>query len=152
MNNLHLDLDDQKVINLALSALERRCRERDNRTVPEDLYAHFTLVMGEFEEERFHVAYLDTLGRLIAINEVSVGTLTASTIYVREIVKLAVIHNAAYAVLAHNHPSGRAGPSKADKDLTDVIVKKLATLDVVVADHIIVGGSKFYSFKAGGLL
>ncbi len=81
------------------------------------------------------------------------GTLTQTSVYPREIVKLALAHNAAAVILAHNHPSGVAEPSRADEQLTLSLRQALALVDVKVLDHFIVAGNAApLSFAERGLL
>lgn len=81
-----------------------------------------------------------------------IGTLSQTMVYPREIVSLALTHNAAAVILVHNHPSGEPEPSQADKLITQKITDALALLDIRVTDHLIVGGDKAWSFAEHGLL
>jgi DNA repair protein RadC len=80
------------------------------------------------------------------------GTLTATTVHPREVVKRALALGAAAVVLAHNHPSGVAEPSRADESLTRHLAQALALVDVRVVDHFIVGAGEVLSFAERGLL
>ena len=81
------------------------------------------------------------------------GTLTQTAVYPREIVKLTLARNAAAVILAHNHPSGVAEPSRADEQLTHTLKAALALVDVKVLDHFIVAGNAPpVSFAERGLL
>jgi len=94
--------------------------------------------------------YLDNRLRLIACEELSRGTLAQATIYPREVVKAALRHHAATVILAHNHPSGLAEPSTADRQLTRHLAQALALVDIRLADHIIVAGHVTVSMAARG--
>lgn len=94
--------------------------------------------------------YLDNRLRLIACEELSRGTLAQATIYPREVVRAALRHHAATVILAHNHPSGLAEPSTADKQLTRHLTQALALVDIRLADHIIVAGHVSVSMAARG--
>ena len=83
---------------------------------------------------------------------VSVHGLTQTSVFPREIVKLALRFNAAAIIFAHNHPSGIAEPSRADEALTQTLKHTLALVDVKVLDHFIVGGTACMSFAERGLL
>ena len=96
-------------------------------------------LMQHYEHEVFAVVLLDALQRVIGFHELFRGTVNASTIYPREVVKLALAHNAVAAVFAHNHPSGVSIPSQADLDTTKRLKDALALVDVRVVDHIVVG-------------
>lgn len=94
--------------------------------------------------------YLDNRLRLIACEELSRGTLAQATVYPREVVRAALRHHAASVILAHNHPSGVAEPSAADKHLTQHLSRALALVDIRLADHIIVAGNQSVSMAALG--
>ena len=102
--------------------------------------------------ESFGVMYLDAQHMLIAFEEAFRGTLTQTSVYPREILKQALHHNAAAVILAHNHPSGRAEPSRADELLTSKLKEALAFVDVRVIDHIVIAGTQAVSFAQRGLL
>ena len=82
--------------------------------------------------------FLDSQNRLLALEELFRGTLTQTSVYPREVVLRALHHHAAAVVLAHNHPSGEARPSRADESLTQSLKASLALVDVRVLDHFIV--------------
>jgi len=96
--------------------------------------------------------YLTVQNQMIEIEEVFRGTLTQTSVYPREIVKGALMRNAAAVVLAHNHPSGSPQASRADECLTQTLRSALALVDVRVLDHFIVAGEHTVSFAERGLL
>lgn len=98
------------------------------------------------------VLLLDAQNRLLQAVELFRGTLTQTSVYPREVVKLALAHNAAAVILAHNHPSGVAEPSRADDLLTQSLKQSLALIDVRVLDHVIVGSGATCSFAERGIL
>lgn len=109
--------------------------------------------LGQRTREIFAVIFLDCQNRVIEYREMFRGTLTTTSVYPREIVKVALQLNAAAAVICHNHPStGIAMPSNADQELTKVIKATLALVDVHVQDHVIVGGGTVFSFAEQGLM
>jgi DNA repair protein RadC len=93
---------------------------------------------------------LDSQHRLIACDELFRGTLSASSVYPREVVVRTLHHGAAAVVLAHNHPSGDVQPSEADKSLTKNLRAALGLIDVRVLDHIIVGSGQALSMLDTG--
>jgi len=95
---------------------------------------------------------LDNRLRLIAYLEPFRGTLTEAAVYPREIVKLALRHNAAALMMVHNHPSGLAHASQADIHLTKTTRQALALVDVRLLDHFIVAGAMVVSMAQDGLL
>jgi len=114
--------------------------------------AFVRLHLGGLEREVFAVLFLDARLRLIALETLFHGSLTATTIHPREIVKRALALGAASAILAHNHPSGSAEPSQADALLTKRLCDALALVDVRVVDHFVVGAGEVVSFAERGLL
>ena len=80
------------------------------------------------------------------------GTLAQTSVYPREVVKRALAHQAAAVILAHNHPSGVAEPSRADEYLTQALKNALALVDVRVLDHLVVGHGEVFSFSERGML
>ena len=95
--------------------------------------------MHEYESEVFGILLMDTKNRILTFRELFYGTIDGASVYPREVVKQALRHNAATAILVHNHPSGDPTPSQADKLLTERLKEALALIDVRVLDHIVVG-------------
>ena len=148
----HPDADDA-IVEQALSILERRMRRAGEAlTSPKDVFAYFRLRIGALEREVFQVALLDSQNRLIHAEELFRGTLTQTSVYPREVVKLALQHNAAAVIFAHNHPSGNVEPSKADQLLTERLKSALSLIDVRVLDHVVVSAIDSFSFAERGLL
>src|SRR5262245_35780925 len=110
--------------------------------------------LGEVDREHFMVAMLDQKNKVIGINTVSIGSLTASVVHPREVLKPAILSNAAALLCCHNHPSGAPQPSQEDRALTKRLVDAGQLLGIHVIDHIILGdGSEtYYSFADEGLL
>jgi DNA repair protein RadC len=98
----------------------------------------------------FSVLFLDSQHRLIKYDELFQGTVNSAHVYPREVIKAALKHNAAAVILAHNHPSGVAQPSQADRDITQDISQLLKALDVRVLDHMIVGDVEVISLAEMG--
>lgn len=78
------------------------------------------------------------------------GTIDAASVYPREVVKRALYHNAAALILAHNHPSGVAEPSQADRRITRRLTDALALVDIRILDHFVVGDGEVISFAERG--
>jgi len=98
--------------------------------------------LGGFDHEVFSVLLLDSQNRLIEYVEMFQGTISQASVYPREVVKLALKHNAAAMILSHCHPSGCVQPSRADEVLTRQLTEALKLVDVRVLDHIIVGATQ----------
>lgn len=104
------------------------------------------------EHEVFGCLFLDFQFGLIKYIEPFSGTLAQTSVYIREIAKLALELNAGALIVTHNHPSGCLEPSDADKHLTERLQKTLALIDVKLVDHILVAGSCSMSFAERGLI
>ncbi|HLB42699.1 MAG TPA: DNA repair protein RadC [Gammaproteobacteria bacterium] len=102
--------------------------------------------------EVFACLFMDNHFRFISFEELFYGTIDSATVYPREMVRRAIAHNAAKVILAHNHPSGIATPSDADKEVTRLIQQALSLIDVEMIDHIIIGYSENFSFAEMGLI
>lgn len=125
---------------------------RESFTQPQSVKTFLQLRLAGKAYEVFSVLFLDGQNRLIACEDMFAGTLTQTSVYPREVVKRAFEHNAACVVLAHNHPSGSAQPSRSDELLTQTLKAALALVDVRVLDHIIVGEGTTLSMAEQGLL
>ena len=103
--------------------------------------------------EVFSCLFLDNRHRVIEFEELFRGTIDGTSVHAREVVRRALNHNAAAVIFAHNHPSGVAEPSQADRLLTDQLVSALSMVEVTVVDHLVVGdGDCVSSFVDLGLL
>ncbi|WP_210398254.1 RadC family protein [Motiliproteus sediminis] len=102
--------------------------------------------------EVFAVMLLDSQHRMIGYEELFEGTIDRASVHPREVVKRALHHNAAALILAHNHPSGVAEPSAADRQITQQLTDALALVDVRVLDHLVVGDGVPVSFAERGWL
>ena len=143
----------QAVMELARRALSEQMNEADVFESPEVVRDWLRLRIGALPHEVFYVLLLDARHRLIEAAELFRGTLTQTSVYPREVVKLALARNAAAVILAHNHPSGAAEPSAADELLTRSLKQALELVDVRVLDHFIVtANAKPLSFAERGLL
>ncbi|HEY1392291.1 MAG TPA: DNA repair protein RadC, partial [Methylibium sp.] len=127
------------VLELSRRALATQLAERPIFESPQTVKDYLLLHLSDRAHEVFSVLFLDARHRLQAFEELFRGTLTQTSVYPREIVKRALALNAAAVVLAHNHPSGVAEPSKADEYLTATLKSALALIDVRVLDHLVVG-------------
>ena len=146
--------EDEDLIRQALGILDSRLRTTDDVhvTSPEDTRRYLRLKLAEREAEVFCVLFLTNRHRVIALEEMFQGTIDGATVHPREVVKAALRHNSAAVMLAHNHPSGVAEPSRADEAITRRLRDALALVDVRVLDHLIVGGSEITSLAERGLV
>lgn len=143
----------QAVLELARRALSEEMASRDVLDSPRAVRDWLRLKLAGLPHEVFLVLLLDAQNRVIASEELFRGTLAQTSVYPREVVKLALLRNAAAVILAHNHPSGVGEPSHADQLLTRSLTQALALIDVRVLDHFIVAGTASpVSFAERGLL
>jgi DNA repair protein RadC len=140
------------VLELARRALAAELKEKALFTTPQAVRDYLQLQLGSRKHEIFAVLFLDSQHRLIALEELFRGTLTQTSVYPREVVIRALALNAASVVLAHNHPSGAAEPSRADEMLTHTLKTTLALVDVRVLDHFVVTSTQALSMAEMGLL
>ena len=138
---------------LARRALSQEMSVRDTLSSPGKVRDWLRLKLASRPNEVFLALWLDAQNRLLKAEELFTGTLTQTSVYPREVVKTALSHNAAAVILAHNHPSGVAEPSRADELLTRNLKEALAMVDVKLLDHFIVAGNTPpLSFAERGLL
>ncbi len=126
-----------------------------DRTLPlvtiEDILLHLKFIRTKKQEYVLCLS-LDSGCRLIARRVVTIGTLTSSLIYPREVFAAPLKDRAASVVIAHNHPSGDVSPSRADIAVTQQLVAAGQILGIAMRDHLIVTNVDYYSFRRSGLL
>lgn len=142
----------QAVLEMARRALGEDMKQGDALNSPQSVRDYLRLLLGGRRHEVFMVLFLDAQNHVLASEEMFRGTLTQTSVYPREIVIQALRHNAAGVILAHNHPSGVAEASQADRWLTDQLKTALGLVDVRVIDHFIVAGNGGLSFCERGWL
>ena len=121
---------------------------------PEDVHRAITAITsveGEAQEV-FGVLILNTKNKIVAVHEISRGTLNSSLVCPREVFKPAVLHNAAAIICFHNHPSGDPEPSKADIKTTKRLIEAGEIMGIEIFDHIIVGDDGYVSLKERGVV
>jgi DNA repair protein RadC len=114
-----------------------------------------TFLLAQLRDRGYEVfccIYLNAKYRLLAFEELFRGTVDYATVHPREVARQALLHNSVAVIVAHNHPSGIAEPSNADKILTRQLQDALAVLGVKLLDHIIVGGGRCTSLSERGLI
>ena len=102
--------------------------------------------------EHFLLVLLNSKNKVIALRQISEGSLSSSIVHPREVYAPAVQLHAAAILGAHNHPSGDPSPSQDDKDLTEALARVGEVLGIPLLDHVVIGDGTYYSFKAQGLL
>ncbi len=126
-------------------------RERSVRS-PEDGYQLMKLFLADKDREHFIVASLDTKNQPVSINVCHIGSLNASIVHPREVMKSAILSNAASIIVGHNHPSGLPEPSREDIEVTKRLAEAGKIIGIDVLDHIIVGDESFISLKEKGYI
>ena len=140
------------VVEMARRALAQPLQQRPVFDAPAKVKEYVALHLRAHTQEVFAVLFLDGQHRLLTLQEMFHGTLAQTSVYPREVVKRALQLNAGAVILAHNHPSGVAEPSRADEQLTHTLKTALQLVDVRVLDHLIVGQGAVLSFAERGLL
>jgi DNA repair protein RadC len=144
---------EEEILAKARAILAKRVeREHDALTSPAATREYLIMKLADLPHEIFGMVMLDNRNRVITTVEMFRGTIDGASVYPREVAKEVLKHNAAAVILYHNHPSGVAEPSEADKRITDRLTKALALLDVRVLDHLIVAGLGITSFAERGLI
>ncbi|RME34518.1 MAG: JAB domain-containing protein [Gammaproteobacteria bacterium] len=132
--------------------LAARLRRDTAFTSPEQTRQYLSLRLRGRPFEVFACLFLDNRHRLIAFEELFSGTIDGASVHPREVVRRCLAHNAAAVILAHNHPSGVAEPSRADRQITRRLQQALELIDVRVLDHLVVGEGEPVSFAERGLI
>ena len=105
-----------------------------------ELYHVLKPLFAEVDDvETVYGIFLDSKNHILAIEKLFSGSISAASIYPREIVKKAIQHKASGFLIAHNHPSGNTDPSPEDQSITLRIGMATASIDVAFHDHIIIG-------------
>ncbi len=140
------------VMEMARRALAQQMQAAPVFDSPQTVKDYVALHLGAREREVFAVLFLDSQHRLLQLEELFSGTLMQTSVHPREVVKRALALNAGAVVLAHNHPSGAAEPSRADEYLTQTLRSALQLVDVRVLDHLVVGRGQVVSMAERGLM
>jgi len=110
--------------------------------------------MGQPDREQFCVLMLNAKNIIIGMNIVSVGGLSSAPVFPRDVLKPAILANAAALILGHNHPSGDLIPSSADKDITQTIVHAASIIGITIHEHLIISmeNDGYFSFAGHGYI
>jgi len=135
---------------LARRVLAEEMQLGDALSSPQAVRQYLRLAIGVRDVEVFVALFLTAQNRVLAVEEIFRGTLTETRVYPREIVRRALQHNAHAVIVAHNHPSGVAEPSAADRALTASLKQALALVDISLLDHFVVTGSHAESLAERG--
>jgi len=139
-----------------LEMSRRHLREKLSRdsaiTNPGQTRDYLSIRLAGYPHEVFACLFLDNRHRVIEFEELFRGTIDGASVHPREVVRRAIAHNAAAIILTHNHPSGVAEPSEADRRITRRLQEALALIDVRVLDHIVVAAGESVSLAERGLM
>ena len=143
-------------IKIVAEAARRLAKEKiDDRPVLsswQSVIEYCRIELAHADTEEFHLLFLDRRNRLIALEQQQRGTVDHTPVYIREVVKRALELSATALILVHNHPSGDPSPSQGDIVMTKEIVEATKALSIEIHDHLIIGISGHFSFKAEGLI
>lgn len=129
----------QATLELAQRHLIKELQQRDVVRDPASARRYLSAQLRDRDREVFAALFLDSQHRVLAYEELAQGTIDGAAVYPREVVKRALALGAAAVIFAHNHPSGVAEPSAADRTLTEKLKSALTLVDVRVLDHLVVG-------------
>ncbi|OHT19117.1 hypothetical protein BHE75_01100 [Sphingomonas haloaromaticamans] len=135
-----------------LAAASEEVREQPVLANWSSLTTYLQISMSSLTSEQFRALFLDCRNRLISDDMIWNGTLTTTHFNVRDIIVRSIDICAAAVIVAHNHPSGDATPSRADIIATRMLSQALSTVDVNLHDHVIVCRGQSYSLKGNGLM
>jgi DNA repair protein RadC len=132
--------------------LKKRLIHKNPLNNSKELFEYLYHRLRDKPRECFNAVFLDAKNRVIFMDTLFEGTLTASSVYPREVVLAALNHHAAALIFAHNHPSGDPKPSQEDIAITRRLVFALKVVDITVHEHIIVGNNCYFSFADEGYM
>ncbi|HVT35628.1 MAG TPA: DNA repair protein RadC [Nevskiaceae bacterium] len=142
----------QAVLEMSRRHLAEELASGDALSGPQATRTYLTARLRGLDHEVFGALFLDSQHRVLGFDELAAGTIDGASVYPREVVKRALRRNAAAVIFAHNHPSGVAEPSAADRALTERLKSALALVDIRVLDHFVVGEGTPVSFAERGWL
>ncbi len=142
----------QAVLEMARRHLAERLRRDSALESPQAVRDYLKAQLRHEPHEVFGCLFLDTRHRVLAFEALFQGSIDGASVYPRQVVKRALAHNAAALILVHNHPSGVAEPSQADRLLTERLKEALGLIEVRVLDHFVVGDGEPQSLAELGWL
>jgi len=143
---------ESDVLAAAEGILQARLQRLGSISDPRDASDFLRMRLGALLHEEFHILWLDNRHRILGIEKLFTGTIDGASVYPREVVRAALNINACAAILAHNHPSGVAEPSVADRAITHELIEALKLVGVRVLDHVVVGAGSTVSMAGRGLM
>lgn len=132
--------------------LKTKLIKKDPIRSSKELFDYLYQSLRDKKREIFRVVFLDAQNRVTAVEDLFEGTLTASSVYPREVVQSALKYHAAGLFLVHNHPSGEPRPSSDDKRITREIVYACRVVGITVHEHLVIGDNTYFSFADHGYM
>ncbi|MEW8507616.1 MAG: DNA repair protein RadC [Candidatus Thiodiazotropha sp.] len=142
----------QAVLEMSRRYLGEQLTATGSLTSPEQTQDYLQVRLRHYPYEVFSCLFLDNRHRVIGYEELFRGTIDGASIHPREVVKRALERNAAALIFAHNHPSGVAEPSRADRQITQRLRDALALVEIRVLDHIVIGEGDAVSLAQRGMI
>ena len=146
------DITEQDILSTAETLLRAKLERHGSISNPSDAGDYLRMRLGSLPHEEFHILWLDNRHRILDCQRLFTGTIDGASVHCREVIRAALDINAGAAILAHNHPSGVAEPSAADRALTSELVNALKIVGVRVLDHLVVTAGPVTSLAARGLM
>lgn len=132
--------------------LRKRLLETEALNNSQQLFDYLYHNMRDKHRECFQVIFLDAKNRIINLETLFCGTLTASSVYPREVIQAALEQRAAALIFAHNHPSGDPAPSEQDMAITRRLIHACRAMGIVVHEHLVIGANRYFSFADHGYI
>ncbi|MBD8873538.1 DNA repair protein RadC [Rhodanobacter sp. DHB23] len=145
-------ITDHDVLFAAETLLRAKLERQGSIGNPRDASDFLRMRLGALLHEEFHILWLDNRHQILDCQRLFIGTVDGASVHPREVVRAALILNASAAILAHNHPSGVAEPSQADRSITQELIAALRLIGVRVLDHLVVTAGEAVSMAARGLM
>lgn len=140
----------ETLIQIAADILLENLAGQENLSRPEDAARFLQLSLANEKNEHFGVLFLNNKHQVISFERMFAGTIDGAAVYPRVVVQRALEHNAAAVIFSHNHPSGCAEPSEADRSITRRLTEALSLVDIRVLDHFVVSQTQWVSLAELG--
>ncbi len=142
----------KEIMKIKILQLKEEFKEYETRPLmssPEKVYTILKPICPP-DKEAFFLLSLNTQNGIIAIRTISIGSLNANIVHPREVFRAALIDDAAFIIVAHNHPSGDPTPSREDIEITKKLAETGKIMGIDVLDHVIIGDGRHFSMKEAG--
>ncbi|MBI5206935.1 MAG: DNA repair protein RadC [Candidatus Firestonebacteria bacterium] len=136
---------------IAIRYMEMGLYNKNLLSSPDAVYDYLKASLKGVCDEEFRAVFLNNRNGLLAVETIHKGTVNKSVVYPRTVVERALYNHAASVIIAHNHPGESLLPSQDDCRTTKLISIALKTVDIVLLDHVIIGGNNYFSFKENGI-